>query len=72
MISFVGYVGMVRRVGSEAIMRYFIIQVVGSLIIFFLGVYGIYGSGVVGDLFLGSYLIFMVLALRVGIRPFHF
>jgi NADH-ubiquinone oxidoreductase chain 2 len=75
MMSFIPLVSLRRKVGSEALFRYFLVQVVGSLLLFFIGVTGAiwvrYGNFLY-DIFSGGGALVILIALRLGARPAHF
>lgn len=39
-MGFIPFVGVGRRVGSEGVFKYFLVQVVGSLVLFMVGLIG--------------------------------
>lgn len=73
-IGFIPLVGVSGMVRSESIFKYFLIQVVGSIMLFLVGLVGRFhfGYGIFGyDLFLRGWAIIFIMALRAGARPFH-
>lgn len=74
-IGFVPFVGVGGMMASEGIFRYYLVQTVGSMILFLMGVVGGVRLGYwmfVYDLLFKGGLIIAVISLRVGAAPFHF
>nr|WPS93702.1 NADH dehydrogenase subunit 2 [Nedyopus patrioticus unicolor] len=75
MMGFIPFVGVKNQVISEAVFKYFLIQVVGSLMLFIIGLIGSLGWGYwffVYDTFLGGGVIVFISALKLGASPFHY
>lgn len=74
-MSFIPLVNLKRRVNSEALFRYFLVQVIGSLLLFYVGVVGSiwlrYGNFIY-DIFSGGGVLIILMALKLGARPVHF
>lgn len=74
MMGFVPFVGVRGKIISGGIFKYFLIQVVGSLVIFLLGLLGRMELGYwifVYDALIKGGILIIIMALKIGARPFH-
>nr|AOR87184.1 NADH dehydrogenase subunit 2 [Xystodesmus sp. YD-2016] len=74
MMGFIPFVGVKSNLVSEGIFKYFLVQVVGSLLMFLFGLLGGLVAGYwmfIYDMFFGGGFIMMIMALKMGVSPFH-
>nr|AOR87173.1 NADH dehydrogenase subunit 2 [Asiomorpha coarctata] len=74
MMGFVPFVGVSGKMISGGIFKYFLIQVVGSLVMFLLGLLGSMELGYwmfVYDALMKGGILIMIMALKMGASPFH-
>lgn len=74
MMGFIPFVGVRGKILSESVFKYFLVQAVGSLILFMVGLTGRIMSGywmfVYDALFRGGVIVFLI-SLKIGASPFH-
>nr|YP_008378730.1 NADH dehydrogenase subunit 2 [Appalachioria falcifera]AFR77027.1 NADH dehydrogenase subunit 2 [Appalachioria falcifera] len=75
MMSFIPLVNLSSKINSEALFSYFLVQVIGSLLLFYVGVVGSiwvsYGNFMY-DVFSSGGVLIMLMALKLGASPVHF
>lgn len=74
MMGFIPFVGVRGKIISERVFKYFLVQAIGSLILFIVGLIGRtffgYWMFVYDFLFRGGIIVFLM-SLKLGARPFH-
>nr|WDY17721.1 NADH dehydrogenase subunit 2 [Polydesmus sp. GZCS-2019] len=74
MMGFIPFVGVRGKIMSESVFKYFLVQAIGSLILFMVGLMGStifgYWMFVYDFLFSGGVIVFLM-SLKMGASPFH-